>query len=33
MANCLENRATVGDKVIANTNCYAQFCSVDWTNA
>jgi hypothetical protein len=33
MANCVENRAKVGEKLIANTNCYAQFCSVDWTNA
>jgi hypothetical protein len=33
MANCIEHRAKVGDKMIANTNCYAQFCSVDWTNA
>jgi hypothetical protein len=33
MANCIEHRATLGDKVIANTNCYAQFCAVDWTNA
>ena len=33
MANCVEHRATLGDKVISNTNCYAQFCSVDWTNA
>jgi hypothetical protein len=33
MANCIEHRAHVGDNVIANTNCYAQFCSVDWTNA
>ncbi len=33
MANCVENRATVGDKIISNTNSYAQFSSVDWTNA
>jgi hypothetical protein len=33
MANCVEYRAKVGDKTIANTNCYAQFCSIDWTNA
>jgi hypothetical protein len=33
MANCLENRATVGDKIISNKNSYAQFASVDWTNA
>jgi len=32
MANCLENKARVGDKVIANTNSYAQFASIDWTN-
>ena len=33
MANCVENRATLGDKLISNTNCYAQFCTVEWTNA
>jgi hypothetical protein len=33
MANCIENRARLGDKVIANTNCHAHFCSIDWTNA
>jgi hypothetical protein len=33
MANCLENKARVGDRVIANTNSYAQFASIDWTNA
>ena len=33
MANCIENRATLGDKVFANTNCHAHFCSIDWTNA
>jgi hypothetical protein len=33
IANCLENRATLGDKTIHNRNTYAQFASVDWTNA
>jgi len=33
VANCLENRATIGDTVISNKNSYAQFASVDWTNA
>jgi hypothetical protein len=33
MANCLENKAKVGDKTIANTNSYAQFASIDWSNA
>jgi hypothetical protein len=33
MANCLHNRAAIGDKLIANTNSYAQFASVEWTNA
>jgi hypothetical protein len=33
MANCVENRATLGDKTISNRNSYAQFASVDWTNA
>jgi hypothetical protein len=33
MANCLRNRAAIGDKLIANTNSYAQFASVDWSNA
>ena len=33
MANCVENKARVGDKVIANSNSYAQFASIDWTNA
>jgi hypothetical protein len=32
MANCVEHNATLGDKVIANANCYAQFCAVEWTN-
>ena len=33
MANCLEGYAKVGDKVISNTNSYAQFAAVDWSNA
>jgi hypothetical protein len=33
MGNCLENYATVGDKIISNRNCYAQFAAVDWSNA
>ena len=33
MGNCLENYAKLGDKVIANRNCYAQFAAVDWSNA
>lgn len=33
MANCVENRATLGDKKIYNQNSYAQFASVDWSNA
>ena len=33
MGNCVENRATLGDKTISNRNTYAQFASVDWTNA
>ena len=33
MGNCLENRATLGDKTISNRNSYAQFAAVDWTNA
>jgi hypothetical protein len=33
MGNCLENYATLGDKVISNKNCYAQFAAVDWSNA
>ncbi len=32
MANCLEQRATIGDKTIFNRNSYAHFASVDWTN-
>ena len=33
MANCLESYATLGDKIISNTNSYAQFAAVDWSNA
>ena len=33
MGNCLENYATLADKVISNKNCYAQFAAVDWSNA
>lgn len=33
MANCVENRATLGDKKIHNQNSYAQFAAVDWSNA
>ena len=33
MGNCLENHATLADKVISNRNCYAQFAPVDWSNA
>ncbi len=33
MGNCLEHNATLGDKVISNKNCYAQFAAVDWSNA
>ena len=33
MANCLENHAALGDKVIFNTNSYAQFAAIDWSNA
>lgn len=32
MANCLENYAKLGDKVISNKNSYAQFAAVDWSN-
>ena len=32
MANCLENYAKLGDQVISNKNCYAQFAAVDWSN-
>jgi len=33
VANCLEGRAKIGDKVIFNQNSYACFASVDLTNA
>ena len=33
MGNCVMNRATLGDKKIENQNTYAQFASVDWSNA
>jgi len=33
MGNCVENYATLGDKVISNTNSYAQFAPVNWSNA
>lgn len=33
MGNCVENHAMLGDKMISNRNSYAQFASVDWTNA
>ena len=33
MANCLDHFAQLGDKVVANTNCYAQFAAVEWSNA
>lgn len=33
MGNCVENYATLGDKVISNKNCYAQLAAVDWSNA
>jgi hypothetical protein len=33
MGNCIENYATLGDKVISNKNSYAQFAAVDWSNA
>lgn len=32
MGNCLENHATLADKVIANKNSYAQFAAVEWSN-
>lgn len=32
VGNCVMNRATLGDKKIANQNTYAQFASVDWNN-
>jgi hypothetical protein len=33
MANCVENHAKLGNKVISNRNSYAQFAAVDWSNA
>jgi hypothetical protein len=33
MGNCVENRAMFGGKTIRNTNSYAQFASVDWSNS
>jgi hypothetical protein len=33
MANCVEHRATVGGKQIHNTNSYAGFAHVDWSNS
>lgn len=33
MANCVENYAKLGDKVMSNKNSYAQFAAVDWSNA
>lgn len=33
MGNCVMNHATFGDKTIDNKNTYAQFASVDWSNA
>jgi hypothetical protein len=33
MGNCLEHYAKLGDKVISNKNCYAQFAAVNWSNA
>jgi hypothetical protein len=33
MGNCVEHRATFGGKTIHNKNSYAQFASVDWSNA
>ena len=32
MANCIENYAAFGGKVISNKNSYAQFAAVDWSN-
>lgn len=32
MANCIENHAAFGGKVISNKNSYAQFAAVDWSN-
>src|SRR5947207_4164195 len=33
MGNCVMNKASFGDKTISNQNTYAQFASVDWSNA
>jgi hypothetical protein len=33
MGNCVESRATLGDKIISTHNSYAQFAAVDWSNA
>jgi len=33
MGNCAMQRAKVGDKTLHNENTYAQFASVDWSNA
>ena len=33
MGNCVENRATIAGHLISNTNSYAQFAAVDWSNA
>jgi hypothetical protein len=33
MANCVENRATLGATTFSNRNSYAQFAAVDWSNA
>jgi hypothetical protein len=33
VGNCVEHRATVGDKTLHNQNSYAQFAAVDWSNA
>jgi hypothetical protein len=33
MANCVEHSARAGDKIISNTNTYAQFAAVEWSNA
>jgi hypothetical protein len=32
MAWMTMNYAELGDKVISNKNCYAQFAAVDWSN-
>ena len=33
MGNCVEQYAKIGGKVISNTNSYAQFAAIDWSNA